>query len=431
LAQWAGVRALFHLATTQNCPEDAVRQLQEAASASETAPWLVDFEELLVRSLRRREALEPLFTLEAMGPGYALAARLERAELGNDHDDIVRLADQQVGAAMILAEVRAAHERKDWRQRTNLELRYAGLRTSLVNDSQDIIRLRFLDFVSEIEPAVFGSPWGPMRLIDDDLGRLGLPVKALEPLVEMVKGAQPGGMTSALSLNIATQLLRMGRGELAHELFPQTRGDDLVSRAWFWLGHTLLEECPPKEDASVSLGEILIQLCARRAEDATGEVRAEILYEVARAAESSGARERASRLYDEIVRVHPSFTPAEIASSRMLLLDRDWKGLAALWERALASAESLNEQVGLSFRLGFVYERRLQEIPNALELALDAYSRVVTLKDSHVPALHAMVRLAYQTRRFDVAADCLTQLIPLCLDRGLKAAYHLEVAALF
>ena len=435
LAQWAGVRALFHLATTQNCPEDAVRQLREASvDAAEAAPWLADFGGLLVRALRRPDALGPLEVLERQSEGAARAAQLEIAELTNDHETITNLANSQLPAAMILAEVRAANERKDWRQRSNLELRYAGLRQSLVNDSQDIIRLRFLDFISEIEPAIFGSPWGPMRLIDDDLGRLGLPSKALDTLCETLGEEPSTGMMSVLRLGIAQQLLRLGRVDRARELFPSELGVDLISRAWFWFGYLLLD--PHEEGAQVTPEGVALQrrfmeLWRARARRASGETRAEILYEVARLAEVSNDEQIARDLYEEILDLHPAFTPAEIACSRLLLLDGDWKGVAAIWERSLARTESEIEQIGISFRLGFIYERRLSHLPNALQRALDHYARVASLRSSSAAALHAMVRIAQQLGRYDLVADSISSLIPLCLDRDLKASFHLELAALY
>ena len=159
-----------------------------------------------------------------------------------------------------------------------------------------------------------------------------------------------------------------------------------------------------------------------RARRASGETRAEILYEVARLAEVSNDEQIARDLYEEILDLHPAFTPAEIACSRLLLLDGDWKGVAAIWERSLARTESEIEQIGISFRLGFIYERRLSHLPNALQRALDHYARVASLRSSSAAALHAMVRIAQQLGRYDLVADSISSLIPLCLDRDLKAS---------
>ena len=427
LAQWAGVRALFHLATTQDYPEDALRQIAEAEDASSSAPWLDTWRAMLLRAMRRPQAAHLLQVRDDL-PGQREAVELERAELLGEHDVIVGLAERFIPGAMLLAEVRAATERRDWRQRCNMELRYVGLRQSLVNDSQDIVRSRFLDYASELEPAVFASPWGPMRLVDHDLARLALPARGYDAILEGL-AASHQGIASAMRLGIARQLLRLGEPERACALFPEHLGDDLTSLAWFWLGHTLLD-ATHEEMSRHDLQARLMEHWLLRATRARSTTRAEILYEVARAVEINGDTPRARDLYEEILTEHPDFTPAEIALSRSLLLFKDWKGVVAVWERALERTTSPQEQVGLAFRIGFVYERRLGELPSAHSRALEAYSRVVHLKPGHLPALHAMVRLANQSGRPDIAGDCLEQLLPLCHDRGLKAAYHLELAAL-
>ena len=427
LSAWAGARAVLHLATTQGGPEDAHRQLQDNPRLIDRAPWLIEFTQLLARALRKHEARAVLREAEYGEPGRAAAARLELAELVSDHREVVILAEAYHAGACLLAEVRAATERRDWKPEHNLEVRYATLRKSLAHDPQDVVRQNFLDFLVDVESCVIASPWGPLRLIDDDLARLGLMDVDLVRLLDFAEHCSQQGVGSHARLIIARQLSRAGRYRKALELMPDELDVDLASRAWLWLSYQLDPACAAPKSAAARLA-----FWRERASAASAPMmRAEISYEVARILERSGDDDAAFAIYKDIVEAHPEFVLAEISLARVLLARRNWSGLAGLWSRALERAPSENEAVGLAYRLGFLYERRMTDHSNALAQALDYYARVVAVRPTYWPALHAMLRVAYVLGKYDVAADCLQSLIPVCTDRASRAAYFIELAMLY
>lgn len=415
LAEWAQSRELMHLATTLGCPEDALATARERLRDE---PWLLAMCELLERAtgqLRPQDAREPASRL-------ALALQTQSATL------MLELAEQGQAAAVLWAEVRAATERRDWRVDWNMELRHASLRRAVAQEPQEIMRQRFMELLAESDPATVESPWCPLRIIDYELGRLGVGNDQLDGLLRFAERAQERGVGAQVRLWVAQQLVRGVRTKDAISLIPldaHEHEDALISEAWFWLAQALDVGMRHPRAAKRMVLSWRVRANARSSQ-ASPSLRAALDDALGRALEVAGQDEDALAIYMEILARTPEFMPASVSASRILIIHDRWEDLAALWRAQLAAQPQ--PEPGLCYRLALLCERRLSEVEGALDEAASLYAQILAVQPQHEPSLLASLALSMALKRHDAAQAmrCLDALIERCTSRQLKASYHLE-----
>lgn len=419
---WARVRAMLHLATSQNCEEDALALCDDPALVVDV-PWLSSWRALLARSLGHGP-IEPLTSAQE---GARLACALESA--AKDPAQSLALAQQGIPGAILMLEVKAAVERRDWRAEHGLELAYTAARTALVQAPQQEALARFMRYTGRIEAALLGSPWCPMRLAANELTRLGLGVRELEMLSAQARTMEGAGPLAEWQLVLARQAIRLGQRGVVEALLPQIR-HDLVTRAWALL---LLSYDPT--GASQAIQTWQAARWARLAERAgqLGEqddlLAAALTWELGRTLEACGRPDDAIRAWRHALVRSPGFGPALAMLGRALIMAQDWSGLAALWEQTLAetSAEAPRERLGLHLRLGWIYERTLADGRPTLERALWHHQQALRIDPEQPAALHAAWRLAHRLGEHEALAVALGQLIEATQDRDLKVAALVEL----
>lgn len=414
LSEWAQARELTHLATTLGFPEDALATARERLRDE---PWLLALCELLERAtgqLRPQDAREP-------------ASRLALAEQTQSATLMLELAEQGLAAAVLWAELRAATERRDWRADWNMELRHASLRRAVAGEPQELMRQRFMELLAQSDPATVESPWCPLRIIDYELGRLGVGNDQLDGLLRFASSAQERGVGAQVRLWVAQQLVRGVRTKDAISLIPLEREDALIGEAWFWLAQALDVGMRHQRSAQ----RIVLSWRARASGSAkpgvTLSLRCALEDALARALEIADAEDEALALYMEILSRAPDFMPSSVSASRLLIMHERWEELAKLWRAQLQAKPSL----GLRYRLALLCERRLSEAHGALDEAASAYAQSLEEHPRHEPSLVAA--LALSSKRGDVSQTirCLESLIESSAARPLMASYHLEIGMLY
>ncbi len=414
LSQWARERGLTHLAMTQRCAPEALAQLEVACAQ---APWRALGEALLAVAVASAGPLQSQQRL-ALGQWSELLC----AQQAQDAAAIATLAGAGCAGAALAMEARAAQERRDWRAQDNLELSHAALRASLIHDTQDQARGRFVDLVSRAGAEVIASPWCPLRLVEHDLSRLGLDEEPLARLEAVALAAPAAGVGAELRLLVARQLARVGQRQRALGLAPREASRGLIGLAWGWLGLALGEG----PDGAGRAAQIM--MWRARIARASDQAHDAMHHELSRALERAGQRDEALSI--ALTLANRGFVPAQVAASRLLIVAGDWEGLARLWEQALERAQTPDERAGLAFRLGLLHERRLGRGALGLASARPYYEEVLRAAPHHQAALFGLTRVAWAMGDEALAARCtLAQAdaprasddwrATLCLERAL------------
>lgn len=419
--EWANVRSLFHIAVGQDRLDDAIVELEEE-ERYEVYAWLPIATEFFSRALRRKKVAARLRSRAKESAGK-LSLEVEIAELLGDSGEIPRLADAGDPSAF-LSVVRSGQLDEPLDPETDVRHQFAELGEALSHGSQDDARRFFVDHATNLDEVFWGSPWCPLRAVTD-LTRLGLEEDELDRLFDVVKEMSDDGVGAEVRLAVARQYLRHGVRQQAHELMPHELGGELVSVAW-----SLFNVAVDPYGRDAKSRRWSLSFWERRRSEAGRRIGAELHYEVGRYLELSGEPEEALGAYRSALGEHPNFLPAQVAAGRILITNRDWLGLAELWEAEMQNTDDDAVLASVAFRLGFLFERRLPNHPESEVRAEEAYLRVLRVRPNHLPTLYALLDIAYRQRNFDAAARYLEHMIELSPSRPLKVSYLIELGHL-
>lgn len=420
--QWAMVRGLFHLATTQNAPDRAMELMEEEAGLR-AFEWSSMAEELFSRSLRRTQAAERLRGRIKTARG-ARALSLELAQILGDIGMFPRLAASGLAPAQVLVELLTAQGELSHAPGWNIELRFADLQRSIAEESQEQVRRRLMAYLLEVDEVVIGSPWCPVRLVHSDLTRFGLSIDELNALKARVMAFGQDDMAAEARLVVARQFHRMGQREAALSMMPAEISASCVSQAWALFGHTLDPFSSSPRAAAWALG-----LWSQRKGWSTS-IEAEIEYELGHYHEVVGDEEAALKAFHRSLDSRPNFLAAQVAAGRLLIRRRDFEGLAAILDKEYHAAKSPDAQASLAFRLGYVWDRRLRGAPQANAHAESWYLRVLRQRPNHVPTLEALLEIAFRTQNWEAASQYLAHLADLARAPRIQAAYLTELGTI-
>ncbi|TXD31890.1 tetratricopeptide repeat protein [Lujinxingia vulgaris] len=135
------------------------------------------------------------------------------------------------------------------------------------------------------------------------------------------------------------------------------------------------------------------------------------LYEV-----EAGLAEAAAEVYREALSYDPRHVPALRALGRLYTRRENWRGLADLYEREIASAQATSGAWRRHFQLAEVYEHRLERD----ERALEHYLLVLEVRPNYLPALKSAARILSRLERWTQLADLFLGLVEVAPSRRQK-----------
>lgn len=418
---------------------DVLHKLGQSGGGLVRRRWFMQCEDLLARATREYDLARPVLRacVDRLHVAGASQAHTELMLLGGDEQDLRLLAGQGEVAALVELEYRAALGMQDWRFQHNLEVSASMVQQSFMQDPHSVSGVKFLDYIEELEPVLLASPWGHMLSLEHDMSRLVYDARMVQRLMACCQALDDQGDVGAhFKLMASHQMYHQAALvpsmvlSLAPDMEQRRDGEErLIDRAWEWSLYAF-GSWPHDEAEMLAHRRKRWEGRARRA--ASPLVRAEMLYEVGRLLEREGCVDEALDVYTDSHHNAPLFVPSQIARARLLIEQRHYDELVHQWVQALEHlpAES-DEARGLAFRIGFVYERELVDEPDALNQAFTYYERSLGGVSNERAAWVALVRVAFRLDRFDVAIRYLEKLLPACMDRKLKVAYHLQLADLY
>ena len=204
------------------------------------------------------------------------------------------------------------------------------------------------------------------------------------------------------------------RATLAHRigwLHEQELGDGDAARPWY---ERALGADPAHRASSLALGRLLeqredwtglLRVWAGRAraisatdEQADLHHRMGILFE-----ERLGRANEAATQHAHALGLDPAHHGSFEALARLLAAAARWHELAEIYERAIDRAPHDAEAIAWLFRLGGVFEDRLDDAQGALA----AYERILQRDPASLGAMHAVRRAAERAGRFDRVVEVL------------------------
>ncbi len=418
---WVIVRQLFHLAVTQNQPQAAL-ELIEGDEGFQQFGWYTIARELFARATRDESAIGPLRE-RAKTSAAARSLRLEIAEIRDDTDSIVSLAADGLPEAVAKVEMLAARGNPAPRSRWDIEARHAEVVAALADEPADVARAKLFDFVVDVDEELLGSPWCPLRLVRGDLSRFEFSSEQVERIAERVGTFVDPEMSAEARLLVATEFLRRDRADDARRLLPKTRGSQLVYAAWHLFSFAL----DPYADWP-NTSEWVLDFWQRRRRSATRFV-ADLDYEIGRQFEVMSDSASAIEALQRCLREVPTFLPAQVAAGRILIQNENWQELALLWESEMRSIEDDDALGRVAFRIGYLWERRLQELPDANMHAEEAFRRVLRARPGYVPALDALLRIAFRAGNWARAAQYLEMMVDAVDSVATRGAFLCELGA--
>ncbi|RAL23565.1 hypothetical protein DL240_05245 [Lujinxingia litoralis] len=135
------------------------------------------------------------------------------------------------------------------------------------------------------------------------------------------------------------------------------------------------------------------------------------LYEV-----EAGLAEAAAEVYREALTYDPRHVPALRALGRLYTRRENWRGLADLYEREIATAGEGAGGWRRHFQLAEVYEHRLERD----ERALEHYLLVLEVRPNYLPALKSSARILSRLERWTQLADLFLGLVEVAPSRRQK-----------
>ncbi len=418
---WVLVRQLFHLAVTQNQTQEALEMLRQDEAFGQFA-WYSIAEELFARALRDPSVV-PALAERAKTSAGSRNLHLEIAEITGDREALVALAEDELPEAVGQAEMLAAQGVAVSLPRWDITDRHAALLTSIRESSADVAE-QVVDYFSDVDEELLGSPWCPLRAVNGDLHRFGLSRAQQDALRRRCGEFSEVEMGAEARLVLARQLLRSGRRDDATALMPQGPSWHLVSVAWSLFNFAV---DPFNRDAKTT--HWVLDLWDRRQGMSRSTLDSELEYEIGRYLELVGQHGEAIDAMRRALKSSPRFLPAQVAAGRMLIVAEDWHGLASLWEAEMEFTEDVQALASVAFRLGYLWERRLHDLPDARRHAEDAYRRVLRVRPNHFPTLHALLGMAYDAQDWAAAAEHLEAIATSCPDAALRSSYLCELAA--
>ncbi len=418
---WALIRGLFHMSASEGAPDKAIALILEDEKY-QSFSWSPIAVELLGRSLRRTVAIDRLRDRIRYAQGKRSLA-LELAQILGDVGMFPRLAQEGDPAALVRTELLAAQGERPHVPGWNIQLRHEDLLRSINEEGQEQVRRRLMAYFQEIDEAFWGSPWCPIRLTRGDLTRFGLSVSELEALKDAVAGFDHTGVGSEARLLVARQFQRTGRRDVAAELRPRKPTDDIVSTAWSLLNHAIDPFSRDEDGIRWALA-----LWRRRLEECGSGIAPEIRYEIGKYLELLGDEDQAVSQYEDALEARPAFLPAQVAAGRLLIRQAQWERLVQVTEHQIQSAATDELESSLAFRLAYIYDRRLRDMPEASEKAEEYLRRALMKRPGHLPSLEMALDIAYRARRYEAASEYLKQMVEVTRSPQLSVVYRIELA---
>ena len=420
---WVLVRELFHLAVTRNQTQEALERLRDDDSFGQFG-WYSIAEELFARALRDPGVVDVLRERANDSDG-ARNLYLEIAEITDDRDALLALVADELPEAIGQAEMLTAAGEPVSVPRWDIATRHQQLGERLMGTTADAARDDVVAYLVDVEEELYGTPWCPLRTIGADLTPFDIDRGQQDVLVKRLATFGHSGMGAEARLVLARQLLKSGRREAAMALVPDVSRQGLISLAWSAFAFAL----DPYTTHERTAGWIFDLLGQRRA-STNSVISAELDYEIGRFHEGIGEIDEAIRAVSKALAVSPRFLPGQVAAGRMLIQREDWLELASLWEAEMQYTEDEQALASVAFRLGYLWERRLSELPDSRKAAEDAYRRVLRVRPNHFPTLHALLAIAYDARDANAAAEHLQSIADACSDSALKSSYLCELGGL-
>lgn len=418
---WVLVRQLFHLAVTQNQTREALELLRADTAFGQFA-WFSIADELFARALLD-PAVIPALRERAKTSTGARNLRLEIAEIEEDRETLTQLAEEELPEAVGQAEMLAAAGEKVSLPRWDIHTRHTELAALLQNQPPEDLADDVVAYLSDVEEELLGSPWCPIQLIRGDLHQFKLRREQQDSLKRRFLQFDDAEMGAEARLVLARHLLRSGRRKDAASLMPYGPTSQLISTAWALFNFAL---DPFTKDPKAT--EWVLDLWERRRAMSRRTLDAELDYEIGRYLELIGRPSDAIISMRRALSASPRFLPAQVSAGRLLIANEDWKGLASLWEAEMQFTEDVEALASVAFRLGYLWERRLHDLPDARRHAEDAYRRVLRVRPNHFPTLHALVGIAYDVQDWAAAAEYLEAIAGSCPELSLRASYLCELA---
>ena len=209
-------------------------------------------------------------------------------------------------------------------------------------------------------------------------------------------------------------------------IHDQLLGDTDRARPWY---EKALEAEPSHRAAALALvriheqherwGDAIAVLEARAASLKTPKERAELHHRVGLLCEQRlDDVARATEQHQKAVGLDPDHHEAFSTLTRLLATAARWRELAELYERAIDRAAHDGEAIAWLFRLGGIYEDRLDD-PGA---ALAVYDRILARDAKHLGALHALQRAAERADEHARFVDALRAEAALTKDADRTSA---------
>jgi len=420
--QWAMIRGLFHLATTQNAPDRAI-ELMEEESGLLAFDWSAMATELFSRSLRRTQAVERLRERAKTARSSRILG-LELAQILGDVGMFPRLAASGVPGAQVLLEVLSAQGELGHAPGWSIETRFADLQRSISEETQEQVRRRLMSYLLEIDEVMFASPWCPIRLVHADLTRFGVAIDELTTLKARVATFGHDDISAEARLVVARQFQRMGQRDAALSLMPAEISRACVSQAWVLFAHALDPFFRTQLVAHWALG-----LWTQRTVQLQG-LEAELQYELGHYSEVVGRDDDALECFKSSLDARPTFLASQVAAGRLLIRRRDFEGLAEILEKEYHAAKSPEAQSSIAFRLGYVWDRRLRGLPEANANAENWYLKVIRARPNHTPTLEALLEISFRTQNWEAATQYLSQMAETARTPRIQAAYLTELGTI-
>ncbi|HJL18801.1 MAG TPA: tetratricopeptide repeat protein, partial [Sandaracinaceae bacterium LLY-WYZ-13_1] len=342
------------------------------------------------------------------------AEALYEAALEADPHATAALANvKRLGAAQrrwpqLVQALRQEHDLcRDPRTRLTILATIAGIQERRLGDAEAA--------VATLEEALETAP--DERALLADVARLhrasGRHRREAETLARLVEHTPAGAERAVLCHRVA-------------HVQEQQLGDTDRARPWY---ERALDEDPTHRAAALALARLhearerweeAVDVWRRRAEAVSApKERAELHHRIGRLLERRlGRPEEAIASHERAVALDPEHHEAFLALTRLLAAAERWRALAELYERALDRAANDGEAIAWLFRIGAVYEDRLDDPAGALA----AYDRILARDAEHLGALHAAQRAAERAGEHARVVETLKAEAALLSDPERKAS---------